>query len=147
MLIYYIILFWLAYCETSPNILIIYFLIYLASYKWDKIEYAGNKDELPYQRYGHTAVGFGQYCIIYGGRNDINGVSEHVYTFDVGKHSELTVCILQHCHFHETAINIICVRVCLYVWWVCVHVSVCVSLSVSVCLSVCTFGPYAANRL
>ncbi|KAF6029296.1 hypothetical protein EB796_012396 [Bugula neritina] len=51
-----------------------------ASYKWDKIEYAGNKDEIPYQRYGHTAVGFGQYCIIYGGRNDINGVSEHVYT-------------------------------------------------------------------
>ncbi|XP_067943596.1 kelch domain-containing protein 3-like [Watersipora subatra] len=52
--------------------------------KWMRLQYRGDPADIPYQRYGHTVVVFEGSCIIYGGRNEVDGVSDHVYKFDVG---------------------------------------------------------------
>lgn len=61
------------------------------SYKWTKIAYNGEPEDIPYQRYGHTAVAYKGCCYIYGGRNDVNGVSEHLYQFNVGMYNNQLV--------------------------------------------------------
>ena len=52
---------------------------------WTALKYKAAEEDIPYQRYGHTVVAYDGCCILYGGRNDINGVSEFVYKFDVGE--------------------------------------------------------------
>lgn len=54
------------------------------TYTWTRVEYRGAAEDTPYQRYGHTAVAYNGSCYIYGGRNDVNGVCEHLYRFDIG---------------------------------------------------------------
>ena len=55
------------------------------TFTWTRVEYKGTVDDIPYQRYGHTAVAYNGSCYIYGGRNDVNGVCEHLYRFDIGE--------------------------------------------------------------
>ncbi|VDP13823.1 unnamed protein product, partial [Soboliphyme baturini] len=37
---------------------------------------------IPYQRYGHTAVGYRNNCYIWGGRNDVDGACNVLFEFD-----------------------------------------------------------------
>jgi len=55
------------------------------TYKWRKLPHNGLPQDIPYQRYGHTAVAYNQCCYIFGGRNDVDGVSEYLYEFNVGR--------------------------------------------------------------
>lgn len=64
-------------------------ILLVVALSWKKLEYNGDRGDIPYQRYGHTAVVLNGSCIIYGGRNDVDGVSEHVYRFDVGTYPGL----------------------------------------------------------
>ena len=61
-------------------------LLLIDTFTWTRVEYKGSVDDIPYQRYGHTAVAYNGSCYIYGGRNDVNGVCEHLYRFDIGEY-------------------------------------------------------------
>ena len=41
--------------------------------------------EVPYMRYGHTAVLLDDSIYLWGGRNDTEGACDVLYAFDVGK--------------------------------------------------------------
>ena len=55
--------------------------------------------EVPYQRYGHTAVSMGECAYIWGGRNDKDGACNVLFCFDTSK-LELSAQPLnrRHCH-------------------------------------------------
>lgn len=46
---------------------------------------AKEEECVPYQRYGHTCVGYHNSAYIWGGRNDKDGACNILYAFDSGK--------------------------------------------------------------
>lgn len=45
--------------------------------------------EVPYMRYGHTAVLLDDIIYLWGGRNDTEGACNVLYAFDVSKYTSL----------------------------------------------------------
>ncbi|KAL8611969.1 hypothetical protein ACOMHN_062598 [Nucella lapillus] len=45
------------------------------------------KDYVPYKRYGHTAVNYGDLAFIWGGRNDSDGACDTLFSFDTDTYS------------------------------------------------------------
>ena len=41
-------------------------------------------DSIPYQRYGHSAVGYDECAYIWGGRNDSDGACNTLFQYDTG---------------------------------------------------------------
>ncbi|XP_061162485.1 ankyrin repeat and SOCS box protein 3-like [Saccostrea echinata] len=52
------------------------------SLRWTLIPLAEDQDNVPYQRYGHTCVGYQYSAYIWGGRNDKDGACNILYEFD-----------------------------------------------------------------
>lgn len=44
------------------------------------------ESNMPYQRYGHSAVGFEDSAYIWGGRNDSDGACNILYCYNTGNH-------------------------------------------------------------
>ena len=76
------------------------------SYRWTALPTVQDPDdpqykETPYQRYGHTAVAWGDNAYVWGGRNDGEGACNILYCFDTGTwpfgrrsmHYVLQVCV------------------------------------------------------
>lgn len=59
------------------------------SYRWIALPLPHHKSEerqcVPYQRYGHTAVAVGDCAYIWGGRNDKDGACNVLFCFDSSK--------------------------------------------------------------
>lgn len=63
-----------------------YILIISEKLKWWKLESNDNDQDcnyIPFQRYGHTAVAYGTYIYLWGGRND-EQVCNTLYCFNTG---------------------------------------------------------------
>ena len=62
------------------------FFSFAVTYRWIKLPVPKREDPqycvVPYQRYGHTVVGFNESAYIWGGRNDIDGACDTLYCFD-----------------------------------------------------------------
>ncbi|XP_074644849.1 kelch domain-containing protein 3-like [Tubulanus polymorphus] len=56
------------------------------SYRWKSLPIPNRKDphysDVPYQRYGHTAVAYKECAYVWGGRNDSQGACNILYCFD-----------------------------------------------------------------
>lgn len=68
----------------------VYFLCFLVSLRWMKlppVRITGLEcaREVPYMRYGHTAVLLDDTIYLWGGRNDTEGACNVLYAFDVSK--------------------------------------------------------------
>lgn len=68
----------------------VYFLCFLVSLRWMKlppVRITGleRPREVPYMRYGHTAVLLDDTIYLWGGRNDTEGACNVLYAFDVSK--------------------------------------------------------------
>ena len=48
-------------------------------------------DNMPYQRYGHSAVAFEDCAYVWGGRNDTNGACNILYRYNTGNIAYLTI--------------------------------------------------------
>lgn len=64
--------------------------LFLVSLRWTKLPpvWTNNRDhvrEVPYMRYGHSAVVIDDTIYIWGGRNDTEGACNVLYAFDVSK--------------------------------------------------------------
>ena len=46
-------------------------------------------DNIPYQRYGHSAVAYEDCAYIWGGRNDSDGACNTLFQYDTGNHEIL----------------------------------------------------------
>ncbi|KAH6926485.1 hypothetical protein HPB50_018826 [Hyalomma asiaticum] len=51
------------------------------SLRWTLIPVQSNLESVPFQRHGHTVVGYGEYAYLWGGRNE-DGACNIVYRFD-----------------------------------------------------------------
>lgn len=60
-------------------------LLTAVSLRWTLIPPAKEEECVPYQRYGHTCVGYHNSAYIWGGRNDKDGACNILYAFDSGK--------------------------------------------------------------
>ena len=57
----------------------------VVSLRWTLIPPSDDEGNIPYQRYGHTCVGYHNSAYIWGGRNDKDGACNILYAFDSGK--------------------------------------------------------------
>ncbi|KAH9375292.1 hypothetical protein HPB48_016753 [Haemaphysalis longicornis] len=51
------------------------------SLRWALVQAQSHPDDVPFQRYGHTVVAYGDYAYLWGGRND-DGACNILYRFD-----------------------------------------------------------------
>ncbi|XP_037575963.1 kelch domain-containing protein 3-like isoform X1 [Dermacentor silvarum] len=51
------------------------------SLRWALVQTQSHPDDVPFQRYGHTVVAYGDYAYLWGGRND-DGACNILYRFD-----------------------------------------------------------------
>ena len=62
--------------------------MFSVSYRWKALPVPKVGDpkckDIPYQRYGHTAVAFGDLAYIWGGRNDKDGACSVLYQYETG---------------------------------------------------------------
>ncbi|KAH7972739.1 hypothetical protein HPB52_016462 [Rhipicephalus sanguineus] len=54
---------------------------FTGSLRWTLIPVQSNLENVPFQRFGHTVVGHGEYAYLWGGRNE-DGACSIVYRFD-----------------------------------------------------------------
>ncbi|KAK8778473.1 hypothetical protein V5799_020186 [Amblyomma americanum] len=52
------------------------------SLRWAPVTTQSHPDEVPFQRYGHTVVAYGDCAYLWGGRNDEDGACNVIYRFD-----------------------------------------------------------------
>ncbi|ROT71035.1 hypothetical protein C7M84_010661 [Penaeus vannamei] len=55
------------------------------TYRWKAIDIKQEREFVPFQRYGHTAVAFGHLVYVWGGRNDVSACNI-LYCFDTNTH-------------------------------------------------------------
>ena len=58
------------------------------SFRWTAVPLPSKKQyqDIPYQRYGHSAVCFMDNAYIWGGRNDTDGACNILYCFDMSEY-------------------------------------------------------------
>lgn len=61
------------------------------SLRWTLIPPAKEEECVPYQRYGHTCVGYHNSAYIWGGRNDKDGACNILYAFDSGEENLISL--------------------------------------------------------
>lgn len=64
-------------------------VLHTVSLRWKLLpmvsEHDPEYDSIPYQRYGHSAVGYDECAYIWGGRNDSDGACNTLFQYDTGK--------------------------------------------------------------